>query len=429
MLQNVGDAIMSTEDDDAEVLTLMALPPDLVLAVLVSVGSTQQLGIAACVCQVLHGSLVEAALRARAKDRGDYIGDLLPHGETSWLQYLCWRERRWAPPCPLAAGSVHSAFAVGGRLFTTGADVHNYGVLGLGPGDEVIGLHTHPLPTRVPLVGDLPAFERVVSVATHSMCTLCLTSGGRLYSFGDGQYGKLGHGDDEGARVPRLVTSLTDVRIVSISAGQQHSLVLSDDGVVYSFGSGFAGKLGHGTQQATRAPTRIAALDGTRVAAVAAGVLHSLVCTRDDGRLLSFGYGGQGQLGHGVRGDELLPKVVEALRGTRIVGLAGGEHHSLVTDDTGGCYSFGAGQARFNHGSEWLGGWLGHGSLEEELAPRRIDTLRHARVARVAAGSRHSVFLIDGGHVYVDTARLCATAPRALAPPARLHARESSCDL
>ena len=61
-------------------------------------------------------------------------------------------------------------------------------------------------------------------------------------------------------------------------------------------------------------PRVIEALRGVRVVAVAAGCGHSLVLT-DGGTVLSFGQGEDGKLGHGDQEDQLVPKVIEALRG------------------------------------------------------------------------------------------------------------------
>lgn len=73
-----------------------------------------------------------------------------------------------------------------------------------------------------------------------------------------------------------------------------------------------------------------------------------------------------------------------------------------------------AGEAR-ERTSTWVGGWLGHRSLDEQPTPLRISALAGIRVVAVAAGSRHSLVLADGGHVYrYDGHRgtLCTTDPR-----------------
>jgi alpha-tubulin suppressor-like RCC1 family protein len=85
------------------------------------------------------------------------------------------------------------------------------------------------------------------------------------------------------------------VRVAAVAAGWQHSLALSETGEVYSFGNGAYGQLGHGDQEDQHTPRPIAALQGMRVGIIAAGDQHSLVVSTA-GRLYSFGHGGQGAL-------------------------------------------------------------------------------------------------------------------------------------
>ena len=99
-----------------------------------------------------------------------------------------------------------------------------------------------------------------------------------------------------------------------------------------------------------------------------------------------------------ARNEGDTPRIVDSLRGVKVVEAAGGEHHSLCVDDAGAVYSFGAGD--YGERGTWLGGWLGHGSLDEERLPTRITGLHGRRVLAVAAGARHSLVLTDGGVVY-----------------------------
>ena len=71
------------------------------------------------------------------------------------------------------------------------------------------------------------------------------------------------------------------------------------------------GQLGHGDAQNQLLPKKVEALAGQRVVAVSARGMHSLAITAD-GSVWSWGYGALGQLGHGDTQDQLLPKKVEA---------------------------------------------------------------------------------------------------------------------
>jgi alpha-tubulin suppressor-like RCC1 family protein len=294
----------------------------------------------------------------------------------------------------IAAGGLHSAVIGGdGGLFTFGTDDMQRGYLGLGA-----TFHTTSVcmpPTRVPMAG-----VRCIAVATSSFHTLALTASGQVFSFGCGDRGQLGHGNDETLWQPRPIEALARVCVVAISAGQQHSLVLSDGGTPHAFGSNFCGKLGMGDQRNRSLPTPIGgALASARVGVLAAGALHSLAATQDTGRVFSFGSNASCQLGHGMRNDEHAPRLVAALEAHRVVRLAAGEHHSLAIDEHGVCYSWGAGEAR-ERTSAWAGGWLGHRTVDEQPLPRSLQALSGVRAVAVAAGSRHSLVLTAGGDVY-----------------------------
>ena len=91
-----------------------------------------------------------------------------------------------------------------------------------------------------------------------------------------------------------------------------HSLALTADGALWSWGWGEDGTLGHGDEQSQPLPKKVEALAERRVVAVSAGGAHSLAITAD-GAVLSWGEGASGQLGHGDQQDQLLPKKIEGL--------------------------------------------------------------------------------------------------------------------
>ena len=91
-----------------------------------------------------------------------------------------------------------------------------------------------------------------------------------------------------------------------------HSIALIANGSVWSWGFGGLGQLGHCDQQIQLLPKKIEAFAGRCVAAVSAGVFHSLALTAD-GAAWSWGQGGTGCLGHGEHlSKQLLPKKIPA---------------------------------------------------------------------------------------------------------------------
>lgn len=72
-----------------------------------------------------------------------------------------------------------------------------------------------------------------------------MSSDGKLYTFGNGNWGVLGHGNEENIKFtkPRLVQGLAKRKIVDVVLGEYHSIALTDDGNVYTWG--YAGKKGY----------------------------------------------------------------------------------------------------------------------------------------------------------------------------------------
>jgi alpha-tubulin suppressor-like RCC1 family protein len=68
--------------------------------------------------------------------------------------------------------------------------------------------------------------------------------------------------------------------IPRIACGYYHSLALTLDGSVYSFGRNDYGQLGIGNNEASRVPLRIEALSTLAIKDVTSGCYHSIALTR-----------------------------------------------------------------------------------------------------------------------------------------------------
>ena len=77
-----------------------------------------------------------------------------------------------------------------------------------------------------------------MSVAAGSSHSLALTAEGALFSFGRGDYGQLGHGDTANQQQPKRVVALAKERVVGVAAGSRHSLALTAEGSLFSSATG-----------------------------------------------------------------------------------------------------------------------------------------------------------------------------------------------
>ena len=58
---------------------------------------------------------------------------------------------------------------------------------------------------------------------------------GTVWSWGDGDYGKLGHGGNDGCKVPKVIDKLQSFGVMRVFCGSQFSVALTRDGQVLTW--------------------------------------------------------------------------------------------------------------------------------------------------------------------------------------------------
>lgn len=116
----------------------------------------------------------------------------------------------------------------------------------------------------------------VMKVECGSQFSVALTRSGAVYTWGKGDYHRLGHGSVDHVRRPKKVASLQGKKIVSIATGSLHCVACSDTGEVFTWGDNDEGQLGDGTVSAIQRPRLVAALQGKHIVKVTCGSAHTL---------------------------------------------------------------------------------------------------------------------------------------------------------
>uniref|UniRef100_K3WKG9 RCC1-like domain-containing protein n=1 Tax=Globisporangium ultimum (strain ATCC 200006 / CBS 805.95 / DAOM BR144) TaxID=431595 RepID=K3WKG9_GLOUD len=158
--------------------------------------------------------------------------------------------------------------------------------------------------------------EDIVHAAGGWEHTLFCSASGRVYSSGCGYKDSrrtgippvLGHGDCERRLKPTAIQLFVDIKEVigKVACGWDHSLAVTVNGLVYSWGSGTNGKLGHGDEENCDLPTLIRAMENKRVKEAKAGCEHTVLLTEEQ-EIWTFGQGDSGRLGHGDNQTKKLP--------------------------------------------------------------------------------------------------------------------------
>ena len=322
----------------------------------------------------------------------------------------------------MALGSYHSALlwrdgaGTRGRLLTAGRGFH--GQLGQ---DSYDNCSSHNEVEFWDYEGDnqlTDGHDDVEVVACGASHSAAVTRSGAIYTWGLASSGELGHGGwtPIEVNVPRQVGALAGVRVVDVACGSNHTLVVSNDGRLWSCGRGRHGQLGHGHFHDQGPLSPVEALQDVAVASVTAGKAHSMVLTRE-GSVYSWGDNLWGQLGHGgpalnilSQGDGTLqtgiayPRKVEALEARfpnapeQIISVACGGRHSAALTVCGHLYTWGKGED----------GALGLGSRENVRVPTRVPLSSQScawgkkaagpdtalRCIKMACGDNHTVTLL-----------------------------------
>ncbi|KAJ7425197.1 hypothetical protein WISP_24460 [Willisornis vidua] len=218
--------------------------------------------------------------------------------------------------------------------------------------------------------------------------TLAFTTEGEVFSWGDGDYGKLGHGNSSTQKYPKLIQGpLQGKVVVCVSAGYRHSAAVTEDGELYTWGEGDFGRLGHGDSNSRNIPTLVK--DISNVGEVSCGSSHTIALSKDGRTVWSFGGGDNGKLGHGDTNRVYKPKVIEALQGMFIRKVCAGSQSSLALTSTGQVYAWGCGAC------------LGCGSSEATaLRPKLIEELAATRIVDISIGDSHCLALSHDNEVY-----------------------------
>uniref|UniRef100_A0A1I8ADL0 non-specific serine/threonine protein kinase n=1 Tax=Steinernema glaseri TaxID=37863 RepID=A0A1I8ADL0_9BILA len=141
------------------------------------------------------------------------------------------------------------------------------------------------------------------------------------------------------------------IKVKQIEFSLTHTLLLSADNMVYSWGENKCGQLGLGDRRSRGSPTIIEVLSGKGISKIAAGNQFSVFCSTKGVVLVC---GQQKYLGNGEKGEDCLkPKVVDSLLRVDITDVACGDEHTVAVDTEGRVYVWGSGKnGRLGTGDE-----------------------------------------------------------------------------
>ncbi|CAM8906638.1 unnamed protein product [Rhodiola kirilowii] len=340
-------------------------------------------------CGLFHsGLLVDGSLWIWGKGDGGRLG--FGHENAVFVPTL---NPNLSPVKSAALGGVHSI-----ALDSLG-DVFSWGYGGFG----ALGHHVY---TRelLPRLVEGPWEGRIKHIATSGTHTAAITDSGELYMWGrdegDGRLGlgpRPGPNEGGGMSIPSQVKELP-VPVAAVFCGGFFTMALTEEGQVWNWGANANYELGRGNKVGGWKPQLIPSLKDVRVTQIASGGYHTLALT-DDGKVLSWGHGGHGQLGHSNIQSQPVPTVIESLTDQCIVYIACGGASSAAVTDKGKLYMWG------NAKDSQLGT---PGLPEINTQPIEVkfltedDELGSHHVLAVAVGASHAMCLVSRSKVPID---------------------------
>ncbi|KAL0421184.1 UNVERIFIED_CONTAM: Serine/threonine-protein kinase Nek8 [Sesamum latifolium] len=213
---------------------------------------------------------------------------------------------------------------------------------------------------------------------------------------GAGTDGQLATGRLQDEHSPQLLCSLSAFgHIIFLSCGGAHVIALSPGGRVLTWGRGTSGQLGHGEMVSSSQPKAVKALESFTITHVSAGWNHSGFVS-GSGAIYTCGDGSFGQLGHGDFKSQCSPVEVSFFSSKHVEQVACGMRHSLVLlrgNADHQVYGFGSGKR----------GQLGISTekVKSTSLPQITMGLTNVRIVNISANGDHSAALSGEGEVFM----------------------------
>ena len=275
----------------------------------------------------------------------------------------------------IAAGGTHTmALDSSGNVWTWGNNSN--GQLGLG---------TTTQETTAQQVTSISGIGQIAAGASHSLAMP--VQGAAVYAWGYNANGQLGNNTNTQENSPITMIGVSNAK--TLAAGASHSVILENDGTVWTVGHNYLGELGIGTTVDQHEAVQVPNVSG--ILAIAARADRTLMYT-NVGTILGVGDDFYSGLGDGNIGYQLSPTTVSAFTGVTSVSSADDGYHSLVVKSDGTIWAAG-----YNND-----GQLGNNNLVNSNTFAQVTTSSGylTGITAAAAGAYHSLALASNNTVW-----------------------------
>ncbi|XP_021936886.1 X-linked retinitis pigmentosa GTPase regulator-like isoform X2 [Zootermopsis nevadensis] len=228
--------------------------------------------------------------------------------------------------------------------------------------------------------------DPILEVACGDEHTAVICQKGRVFVFGNNDYGQLGLGHKNVTVKPSCVKSLKPEKATHVACGRAHTLLSTDSGKIFSWGNNSDGQLGVGDVADRSAPTRVLGIRD-EIIQLSAGCISSAALTAC-GHVYVWGSNSGGQLGLPETNDSVLSPVLMPFD-QQIVHISFGYYHTAFVTASSTLYTCGESES----------GKLGlPDSLTNITSPQKVTL--GIPIKSVFCGGNHTVALAAGGEVF-----------------------------
>ena len=273
-------------------------------------------------------------------------------------------------------------------------------------GEEIVGQLGHGNKSTYRSPKRVEAIEGVIQVSCGEDFTVCVTDDHNVYSFGSDYYGCLGVDNELGDEVltPSPIPFFNSHPVIEISCGQNHVFAITREKEVYSWGCGEFGRLGLGNEDDFTTP-QLVKTPGTHCIDHAFSGFDGTFLITTSGRVLACGSNENNKLGFNSLTSGLRKRkqkvfdipcqytftTVKPLLRYNIVTVFPGATHTAAVDIFGHLYMFGSNR----HGQ------LGLGDTKRHSEIKRVGGVFVGKmVENVACGDSYTVVNTNESEVY-----------------------------
>jgi len=242
----------------------------------------------------------------------------------------------------VACGYNHTlALTLDGKVFSWGNN--KYGCLGFINFEEEF----NDYPKMVDFINDSEKSSDIKSIGAGMYYSVAICKEKHIYTWGCGNNGRLGHGNEHSLNTPRIIRFFLEkeITVKSFSCGDTHIGIISNNDTLYTWGSGTYGKLGHGNLEDYNTPIKVEALKNSKIDIISCGSNDTIAVTSDL-KVFSWGKNSSGMLGTSQLPDRnilvptLMNLVIEDAK-LGIVEVSVGSNHVLIRLSNGDLYTCG----------------------------------------------------------------------------------------